>query len=84
VGPIVTSEAARSAELDISLLERLFERPLYTDHPQARSKMQNLPPLSEIFKFKPFSNLVKVCIKMRFNDDLSDIVCRIIEVIQQY
>lgn len=60
MGPIVASDAARTGELDISLLERLFERPLYMDHPQARSKMRSKPPRSEIFKFKPFSDLVKV------------------------
>lgn len=46
LGPIVTSEAARSGELDVSLLERLFEQPIYS------SKSQVFP--------RPFTNLVKV------------------------
>lgn len=29
VGPLICSDAARNGELDVSLLERLFERPLY-------------------------------------------------------
>ncbi|KAL7417001.1 P-loop containing nucleoside triphosphate hydrolase protein [Mrakia frigida] len=45
LGPIVTSEAARSGELDVSLLERLFEQPIYS------SKSQVFP--------RPFTNLVK-------------------------
>lgn len=31
MGPIVSSSKARAAELDMSLLERLFERPLYAE-----------------------------------------------------
>ncbi|RDB23524.1 RNA helicase Mov10l1 [Hypsizygus marmoreus] len=60
LGPIVTSEKARSGELDVSLLERLFERPLYAEHAQARSKMgpQQHSPLRP-FQFTPFTNLVK-------------------------
>ncbi|KAG5728201.1 hypothetical protein E4T56_gene19064 [Termitomyces sp. T112] len=58
LGPIVTSDKARTGELDISLLERLFERPLYADHPYARSR-GTLKPISEVFKFIPFTNLVK-------------------------
>lgn len=61
VGPIVTSEKARAGELDISLLERLFERPIYADHPQARSKMQSVTLHLQSSRFVPFTNLVKVC-----------------------
>ncbi|KAG6902934.1 hypothetical protein C0995_009326 [Termitomyces sp. Mi166 len=57
LGPIVTSDKARAGELDISLLERLFERPLYADHAHARSKSGSKP--AEIFTFTPFTNLVK-------------------------
>ncbi|KAJ7730393.1 P-loop containing nucleoside triphosphate hydrolase protein [Mycena maculata] len=32
LGPIVTSDAARDAELDVSLLQRLFDRPVYASH----------------------------------------------------
>ena len=61
VGPLVTSEKARAGELDISLLERLFERPLYADHVQARSRMQKVALHAEPPTFIPFTNLVKVC-----------------------
>ncbi|KAG6856540.1 hypothetical protein H0H87_003359 [Tephrocybe sp. NHM501043] len=57
LGPIVTSNKARTGELDVSLLERLFERSLYADHAHARSRGPML--LSEVFKFTPFTNLVK-------------------------
>jgi len=60
VGPIVTSEAARSAELDVSLLERLFERPLYAEYPHARSIIFANSPGRQNSNFIPFTNLVKV------------------------
>jgi hypothetical protein len=60
VGPIVTSEAARSAELDVSLLERLFERPLYAEYPQMRSMVFTNSPGCQNANFTPFTNLVKV------------------------
>jgi hypothetical protein len=60
VGPIVTSEAARSAELDVSLLERLFERPLYAEYPQTRSVTFVNSPGRQNSNFVPFTNLVKV------------------------
>jgi hypothetical protein len=41
VGPFISSDDAREHELDMSLLERLFERPVYADHPMARSKLRN-------------------------------------------
>ncbi|KAK7039176.1 adenylosuccinase ade13 [Paramarasmius palmivorus] len=58
VGPIISSDEARNHDLDVSLLERLFERPLYSEHPEARAKIGhgyhvNTGP------FKPFVNLVK-------------------------
>ncbi|KAF9460457.1 P-loop containing nucleoside triphosphate hydrolase protein [Collybia nuda] len=59
LGPIVTSDAARAGELDISLLERLFDRPLYRNHPHARQKTGKIGLRPGIYKFKPFSNLVK-------------------------
>jgi len=61
VGPIVTSQAARSAELDVSLLERLFERFLYAQHLQARSIAFTHSPGRQNSNFTPFTNLVKVC-----------------------
>lgn len=41
LGPFVTSTEARAAELDLSLLQRLFERQLYKTHPKARSKLKS-------------------------------------------
>lgn len=40
LGPHITSDEARAYELDLSLLQRLFERPVYAEHPKAR---KNLP-----------------------------------------
>jgi hypothetical protein len=57
VGPIVCSEAARDAELDVSLLERLFERSLYRDHLKARGNMYGRHGAPA---FVPFTNLAKV------------------------
>ncbi|KDQ10524.1 hypothetical protein BOTBODRAFT_640203 [Botryobasidium botryosum FD-172 SS1] len=39
LGPNLKSEAARAAELDVSLLERLFGRPLYANHSGARARI---------------------------------------------
>ncbi|KAJ3937652.1 MAG: P-loop containing nucleoside triphosphate hydrolase protein [Lentinula lateritia] len=65
LGPIITSQQARTYELDVSLLERLFDRPLYAEHVEARHP-RRLPltglPLhqnSVQSMFKPFVNLVK-------------------------
>ncbi|KAK7055393.1 P-loop containing nucleoside triphosphate hydrolase protein [Favolaschia claudopus] len=52
LGPTVTSDAARDAELDVSLLQRLFDRPVYADF---REKPVLLfPP-----RFQPSTTLVK-------------------------
>jgi len=59
LGPIVTSEAARSAELDVSLLERLFERPLHTEFSQTRLTTFDNSPAHQASTFTPFTNLVK-------------------------
>lgn len=57
LGPIVASSRARSSELDVSLLERLFQRALYAEHPQSRGKaVDSATPREE---FVPFVNLVK-------------------------
>lgn len=62
LGAIVTSERARAGELDVSLLERLFERPVYSDHTQARSKLnfRSSADISKPARFASFTNLVKV------------------------
>ncbi|KAJ3811569.1 P-loop containing nucleoside triphosphate hydrolase protein [Lentinula aff. lateritia] len=41
LGPIITSQQARTFELDVSLLERLFDRPLYAEHAEARGFVHN-------------------------------------------
>ncbi|KAJ7855002.1 P-loop containing nucleoside triphosphate hydrolase protein [Mycena olivaceomarginata] len=46
LGPTVTSDAARDAELDVSLLQRLFDRPVYAE--------KAVPS-----RFRPYTNLVK-------------------------
>ncbi|KAK7014215.1 AAA domain-containing protein [Favolaschia claudopus] len=52
LGPTVTSDAARDAELDVSLLQRLFDRPVYANF---REKSVLLfPP-----RFQPSTTLVK-------------------------
>ena len=40
LGPIIPSFEARQGELDVSLLERLFERDVYAAHPMSRSNMR--------------------------------------------
>jgi hypothetical protein len=61
VGPIVSSDEARNAELNVSLLERLFERSLYADDPQARSRIFSKITTDYESNFAPLTNLVKVC-----------------------
>jgi hypothetical protein len=53
VGPLVTSDAARDAELDVSLLQRLFDRPVYAIHAEN-------PSAYTPSRFRPYTNLVKV------------------------
>lgn len=56
VGPSVVSDRARAAELEVSLLERLFERPLYCDYMadvHAQLEAGNMRP-------PPYTTLVKV------------------------
>jgi hypothetical protein len=80
VGPIIVSDEARDEELDMSLLERLFERPVYAKHPQARQNLRFdaeevdldllpappglLPPPSK--NYVPFVNLVRVSAVISF------------------
>lgn len=41
LGPFVASSEARTAELDLSLLQRLFQRRLYKEHPSARQNLKS-------------------------------------------
>ncbi len=64
VGPVIPSQEARDGELDISLLERLFQRDIYAAHPSARSNLNKATQLlartlAESYR-PPFNNLVKV------------------------
>ncbi|TFK37683.1 P-loop containing nucleoside triphosphate hydrolase protein [Crucibulum laeve] len=54
LGPVVASENARNAELDVSLLERLSERSVYTSHSYKRPSE---PP--SLQTWSPFIHLVK-------------------------
>jgi hypothetical protein len=57
VGPIVSSEPARAAELNVSLLERLFERPIYSSfQPQIYPNGVN----GYVSTFSPLAHLVRV------------------------
>jgi hypothetical protein len=65
VGPLITAPTALANELNVSLLERLFERPVYRNHPFARTRSGPPPPgiftkprMTEA-NFVPFANLVK-------------------------
>lgn len=62
VGPSLSSQVAVSHDLEVSLLERLFERPLYKDHPLSREKHAQGSQLTRDLgkQFVPFANLVKV------------------------
>jgi len=63
VGPLIASEEARAAEFEMSLLERLFERKLYSQYwelvPPGVAKFagQNTNKESPL---PPFTRLVKV------------------------
>ncbi|WWC71188.1 uncharacterized protein I206_105141 [Kwoniella pini CBS 10737] len=59
LGPIISSLEARDGELEVSLLERLFQREVYASHSNARSHQisRNDHPLSGWLA--PFTNLVQ-------------------------
>ena len=61
VGPSVVSNEARTAELEVSLLERLFERPLYADH-KKNGGTKSIPMESNML---PYTTLVKVGIILK-------------------
>lgn len=93
----MTSHNARNNELDVSLLERLFERPIYADHPLARAKFSWLnvsqgmegeffhPKLIRKHKsLVPFVNLIKVSRKKHTSFvAFTSLLRRTIVVIQQ-
>ncbi|KAJ7619298.1 P-loop containing nucleoside triphosphate hydrolase protein [Roridomyces roridus] len=55
LGPIVTSDAARDAELDVSLLQRLFDRPVYASHRERGEESAKF----RVTNFRPYANLVR-------------------------
>ena len=61
VGPIVSSEHARSAELHVSLLERLFERPVYANCQPKGPQLYPDGVDGYASPFSPLTNLVRVC-----------------------
>ncbi|KAK9896449.1 P-loop containing nucleoside triphosphate hydrolase protein [Cystobasidium minutum MCA 4210] len=71
LGPFVTSAEARTAEMDLSLLQRLFERSLYKNHPKAR---KNLKPqlLLPSGKTEPAQSLPN-------DEDLSAPLCNLLK-----
>ncbi|KIL67986.1 hypothetical protein M378DRAFT_122302 [Amanita muscaria Koide BX008] len=58
LGAIIISDVARQGDLDVSLLERLFQRRLYAEHEHARSNIAALSSFQRT-NFAPFVNLVK-------------------------
>lgn len=68
VGPIVVSDVARSAELEVSLLERLFERPLYSSYANILNGQEAAASYLSQRVGLPFTNLVKVCVSSWTSD----------------
>lgn len=79
LGPVIPSQAARDGELDVSLLERLFQRELYATHPSARKNLNkavqllertlaesNRPPFINLVKVKPLLSLMRRTSLMQF------------------
>ena len=63
VGPIISSQAARDGELDVSLFQRLFERSVYARHPffDQSAQVTSRPAANGSSVYKPFTQLVRVC-----------------------
>ena len=78
VGPVIPSQEARDCELDISLLERLFQRDVYAAHPLARTNLNKATQLlartlAQSYR-PPFVNLVKVSLILLSSDSTSEII----------
>ncbi|KAJ4480980.1 P-loop containing nucleoside triphosphate hydrolase protein [Lentinula aciculospora] len=73
LGPIITSQQARAHELDVSLLERLFDRPLYAEHAEARHA-RHLPltglPLHQNSNYRSHPAILMPPSAMFYNDSL--------------
>ncbi|GAA5835798.1 hypothetical protein JCM11251_007429 [Rhodosporidiobolus azoricus] len=59
LGPHITSEEARAHDMDVSLLERLMQRPVYADHPYARKNRRLAPDAVWDVRTTPFVDLVR-------------------------
>ena len=61
LGPSISSEDARQGELDVSLLERLFDREVYASHQMSRTSIQRSSVHVNGHSDPPsFANLVRV------------------------
>ncbi|KAM0751330.1 P-loop containing nucleoside triphosphate hydrolase protein [Meredithblackwellia eburnea MCA 4105] len=58
LGPVIVGKKARDHDLDVSLLERLLDRPLYREHPLARKNRRKNPDVPWTMGC-PFVNLTK-------------------------
>ena len=61
VGPLVASDEARAAEFEMSLLERLFERPLYSNFSQLLNPLNGHNGNLVSRLLPPYTHLIKVC-----------------------
>ncbi|BGP14796.1 hypothetical protein JCM10213v2_002751 [Rhodosporidiobolus nylandii] len=57
LGPQVVSEETRAKDLDISLLQRLIQRPVYAEHPYARKNRRRHPDAVWDIRTTPFVDL---------------------------
>ena len=60
VGPLVASDEARAAELELSLLERLFQRELYSKFSTLNGPSYAKPKQTPSPRLPPYTHLVKV------------------------
>ncbi|GAA5975720.1 hypothetical protein JCM10908_005257 [Rhodotorula pacifica] len=59
LGPHIVSEEARNQDFDVSLLERLMDRPVYAEHPFARRNRAKHPEAQWDIRSTPFVDLVR-------------------------
>lgn len=71
LGPIVASDEARSAELEVSLLERLFERPLYSTYvPEGPSPLRPWPYTKLVKNYRSHPAILMPPSAIFYNDTL--------------
>ncbi|WVQ66614.1 uncharacterized protein L199_004798 [Kwoniella botswanensis] len=59
LGPIISSSEARDGELDVSLLERLFQQEVYASHSNARKNQKSANGTCPSDWDGPFTNLIQ-------------------------